>query len=149
MDNIISALEHNDRICKNRPLVRYTGVLAVMQKPFPALTDLAMWLMDHETAPVIPDLFLNGSAPRLRLRLLNLLYHGIPFPVLPNLLLSATGLFRLRLWRIPHSLSAMTKLEGEWQTRVVSVNPEMECVASRVLAVFTDRVQIHPRMNRE
>jgi hypothetical protein len=33
-------------------------------------------------------------------------------------------------------LSAMTKLKGEWQTRVVSVNPEMECVASRVLAVL-------------
>jgi len=53
MDNIIVALEHNDPICKI-DFSDVTGVLVAMQEPFPALTDLTMWLIDHETAPVIP-----------------------------------------------------------------------------------------------
>jgi hypothetical protein len=48
---------------------------------------------------VIPDSFLDGSAPRLRLFELS----GIPFPGLPKLLLSATHLVDLYLHRIPHS----------------------------------------------
>jgi hypothetical protein len=50
-------------------------------------------------APIISDSFLGGSAPRLR----ELTLDGIPFPALPNLLLSATDLVELQLWNIPHS----------------------------------------------
>jgi len=47
----------------------------------------------------LPDSFLGGSAPRLRsLRLI-----GIPFPALPNLLLSTAELVTLYASSIPHS----------------------------------------------
>jgi hypothetical protein len=84
MDNTIAALEHNERIRKI-DLSDVTGVLAAVQQPFSALTDLAIWLVDHETAPVtvIPDSFWNGSARRLRMRHLDL-SDGIPSPGLPS-----------------------------------------------------------------
>jgi hypothetical protein len=57
-------------------------------------------LLSHdETPPVIPDSFLDGSAPRLRI----FTFNNIPFPELPKLLLSATHLVHLRLFNIPHS----------------------------------------------
>jgi hypothetical protein len=88
-----------------------------MQQPFPALTSLRLSSVDNE-APTVSDPFLGGSAPRLQYLQLNC----IPFPGLPNLLLTATGLVTLRLRRIPHSgyfspeamvivLSASTRLE--------------------------------------
>jgi hypothetical protein len=65
-------------------------ILAVMQQPFPELTRLELRSID-ETSPVVPDLFLGGSAPRLQL--LSLEY--IPFPGLPKLLLLPCTLFFL------------------------------------------------------
>ncbi len=70
-----------------------------MQKPYLALTDLTIWWYDHRAAPIVPESFLGGSAPRLRL--LNL--DRIPFPGLPKLLLSATHLVALELQHIPNS----------------------------------------------
>jgi hypothetical protein len=49
--------------------------------------------------PAIPDSFLAGSSPRLR----NVSLHGILFPGLPKLFLSATHLVFLNLSDIPHS----------------------------------------------
>jgi hypothetical protein len=101
-DNIIAALGQSNRVC-HVDLSDLAGwqleqVLAAMQVPFPELTDL--WLSSYgETAPVNPDSFLDGSAPRLQ----NFSLSGIPFPGLPKLFLSATHLIRLRLTRIPHS----------------------------------------------
>jgi hypothetical protein len=69
-----------------------------MHVPFPELTHLQL-ILDGKTVPVIPDSFLDGSAPLLR----HFKLSGIPFPGLPNLLLSATHLIDLRLWNIPHS----------------------------------------------
>ena len=128
MGNTIVALEHNDRVCQIDLCQALTKsqmeeVLAAMQQPFPALTDLKFgwneqWLLGHETPPVVPESFLGGSAPRLQY----LLLECIPFPGLPNLLLSATGLISLHIWKIPHSgyiapetmvrcLSTLTRLE--------------------------------------
>jgi hypothetical protein len=128
MGNIIVALEHNDRVCQidlSQALTesQMEEVLAAMQQPFPALTDLKFgwneqWLLADETPPVVPDSFLGGSAPHLQ----HLLLECIPFPGLPNLLLSATGLVSLHIWKIPHSgyispeamvhcLSTLTRLE--------------------------------------
>ena len=117
-DNIIAALEQNDRICAiclppRLPL----AVLAAMQRPFPELTRLELG-NGFESFPVLPASFLGGSAPRLQ----KLTLDGIPFPELPKLLLSTTHLAKLELLRIPYSgyispeemvfgLSALTRLE--------------------------------------
>ena len=122
MDNIIAALEHIDRICVlglvDIPSSQLEKVLAEMQRPSPALTDL--YLQFHgETPLVVPSSFLGGSAPLLQTLDLN----NIPFPGLPKLLLSATHLVELRLLNIPYSghfspemmatcLSVPTRLES-------------------------------------
>src|SRR6266852_222788 len=100
--DIVAAFEQNDRVCQ--VLLRDISssllerVLAFMQQPFPALTSLRLSSDDNE-APALSDSFLGGSAPRLQYLQLNC----IPFPGLPKLLLTATGLVTLRLRRIPHS----------------------------------------------
>src|SRR5258708_24060534 len=124
--NIVAALEHNDRVCEIRlwDVSRWglEEVLAPMQKPYPALTDLESWwdLWDGNGAgPIVPESFLGGSAPCL----LRLNLDCIPFPGLPKLLLSATHLVTLELWGIPNSgyftperivtgLSTLTSLEA-------------------------------------
>ena len=105
MDNIVAVLGQSNRVC-DVYLAGLAGwqleeVLAAMQVPFPELTDLVLSLAeDHKPVPVIPDSFLDGSAPCLR----NFDLEGIPFPGLPKLLLSATHLVSLRLFNIPHSV---------------------------------------------
>ena len=122
-DNIIAALEHNDRIChfllSYIPSSEFPKLAAAMQKLFPALTRLELELSGRdETVPVVPASFLGGSLPRLQ----RLFLQCIPFPGLPSLLLSATHLVHLRLTGIPHSgyfspeamagcLSLLTRLE--------------------------------------
>jgi hypothetical protein len=102
VDNIIAALEHNDRVFQlnliDFPSSQFGKVLAAMQRPFPTLTLLRLGL-DDETSLVQPELFLGGSAPRLQ----TLHLDRIPFPGLPKLLLSATDLVDLELRRIPDS----------------------------------------------
>ena len=74
--------------------------------------------LENEIPPVVPETFLGGSAPRLQ----HLSLTRVPFPGLPKLLLSATGLVSLHIWNIPHSgyispdamarcLSTLTRLE--------------------------------------
>jgi hypothetical protein len=126
VDNIIAALEPNDRVCQisldclSRPELEYVTDSAAMQKPFPELTDLRLAMFVGEgPGPILPDSFLGGTAPRLR----SLFLFDIPFPGLPKLLLSATHLVRLILYDIPRSgyippeamatsLSALTSLES-------------------------------------
>jgi hypothetical protein len=72
--------------------------LEAMRQPFPALAHLAFHYRG-ETVPVVPASFLGGSAPQLQ----TLELYRIPFPGLPNLLLSATHLVQLHLHLIPHS----------------------------------------------
>jgi hypothetical protein len=105
-DNTIAALGKSNRVCDVE--LYLTGwqleeVLAAMQVSFPELTDLR--LRSHDETPsvthdaAIPDSFLGGSAPRLR----NFSLHGVIFPGLPKLFLSATHLVDLHLSDIPHS----------------------------------------------
>jgi hypothetical protein len=110
-DNVIAALRQSNRVCQvdldllNRQVEE---VLAPIQVPFPELMYLRLFSHDfyvttddylYFTTPVIPDSFLDGSAPRLReLELSNIL-----FPGLPKLLLSANHLVRLGLFNISHS----------------------------------------------
>jgi hypothetical protein len=101
-DNIIAALEQSNRVCQVTLGLEgwhLEEVLAVMQVSFPELIDLRL-TSDSETVPVIPDSFLDGSAPSC-LRTFELT--GIPFPGLPKILLSATQLVYLWLYDTPHS----------------------------------------------
>ena len=105
-DNIIVALQQNDRVCEldlwDITSSQLEKVAAVMQEPFPVLTRLGLeWrsIEDTSSPPLVPDSFMGGSAPRLRSLHLN----RIPFPGLPKLLSSANGLVLLLLSNIPHS----------------------------------------------
>ena len=124
VDNIIAALERSNRVCqitlKCVTSSQLEEIWAAMRKSFPELTHLQLRAYD-EPAPVVPDSFIDGSAPRLRY----LDWDGIPYPRIPNLLLSATDLVTLQLWNVPHSgyfspeimatrLSALTSLETFW-----------------------------------
>ena len=94
--NIIAALGQSNRICQvDLGVFQLEKVLAPMQVSFPELTDLHLVPGDRYQANeiVIPDTFLGGSAPRLRiLELGSFLYPG-----LAKLLLSATHLAGLYL----------------------------------------------------
>jgi len=118
--NIVAALKQHRRMCK----IRIWGIpnslmneFAAMKEPFPELTNLRLQSGDRNV-PVLPDSFLGGSAPRLRI----LDFCGIPFPAVGKLLLSPQNLNTLHLRSIPHSgyispeavvtcLSALTGLE--------------------------------------
>jgi hypothetical protein len=118
-DNIIAALERNDRVCQItlKLDLQWKKVLDAMQEPFTALTHMEL-SSDVEIAPVAPDPFMGGSAPRLQ----GLWLKGVTISGLPKLLLSAADLVHLILRRIPHSeyispeaivtcLSTMPRLE--------------------------------------
>ena len=102
VDNVVTALGQSNRICLVL-LELFEGcqsemVLPAMQVSFPELTHLRLHSYGA-TPPVIPDSFLDGSAPRLQ----HLQLGGTPFPGLPKLLPSATQLVDLHLYGIPHS----------------------------------------------
>ena len=102
-ENIVAVLEHHDRIRRldldYLHCCELEKVLAAMQQPFPALTDVSLRSKDGERTPAIPASFMGGSAGPLR----QLSLEGIPFLGLPKLLLSATHLVSLMLYNIPHS----------------------------------------------
>jgi hypothetical protein len=98
LDNTIAVLERSDRVYHIILASSYLeNILATMQKPFPELTYPG--LISFGAATVTPDSFLGGFAPRLQ----SLSLDGIPFPGLPNLLLSATHLVNLSLSNISRS----------------------------------------------
>ena len=100
-DNVIAALGQRNRVRRVDLILdgrKLEEVLAPMLVSFTELTDLQLY--SHSEIPtVIPDSFLGRSAPRLRI----LTFYSISFPGLPKLLLSATHLVDLRLYRLPHS----------------------------------------------
>ena len=102
VDNIVAALQHNDRVrdvaFRTTSSSQCETVLAAMQAPFPELTRLCFESKDKKV-PVVPDSFLGGSSPRLR----SLSLDGILFSDLPKLLLSASELVEVSLSNIPHS----------------------------------------------
>ena len=100
--NIVAALkQHHDRVCRiafwdipNSLLKKF----ASMKTSFPALTHLMLRPTD-QSAPVLRDSFLEGSASRLQ----SLFLQNITFPALGKLLLSSRDLSNLCLDKIPHS----------------------------------------------
>jgi hypothetical protein len=104
VDNAIAGFEHSDRIRQINLYCHTTSQIeklcTVMQVPFPELAVLRLSLKEDQSyCPVLPDSFSGGSAPRLRYFYLD----AIPFPGLPNLLLSTTHLVHLYLHHIPQS----------------------------------------------
>ena len=121
-DNIMAALEHPDRICRISlgavPMSILERFIAIMKYPFPELTSLTLLRYDSR-ALIVPESFLGGSAPRLRLLECNF----IPFPAIRKLHLIARDLVHLRLVHIPPfeyispemmvaCLSSLTKLDS-------------------------------------
>jgi hypothetical protein len=121
--NLTAALKQRNRVCTmNLRVCDIPSSLLQLEefdKPFPMLTHLTLHSRDESGVPVLTESFLGGSAPRLRFLILRL----IPFPALPNLLLSTHDLFELSLWDIPQSgyispeamvacLSALTRLHS-------------------------------------
>jgi len=76
---------------------------AMMDEPFPILTDLCVHTSEMDLDPPVtaelPDSFLGGSAPRLQ----TLVLQGVVFPALPRLVLSASHFQYLHLHGIPHA----------------------------------------------
>lgn len=99
-DIIVAALGHKDRVCQISlaylPSSLWDRIAAVTQEPFPALTDLSIFVTG-ETATVFPEAFLGGSGSGLR----SCVLYGIAIPRIWGLLLSAIHLTELRLWDIP------------------------------------------------
>jgi len=100
-DNVLAALEHSDRVYDI-----YLGavqghllesVVGVMEGPFPSLESLVLNSDTDGPAPVLPDSFLSGSAPRLQ----SLILGHVQFPAFRRLPLVAGNLVHLRLWDIP------------------------------------------------
>jgi hypothetical protein len=107
VDDVIPELEHSDRISQIELSCMATSapgeankLWTAMRMPFPELVTLGMSLLGAPNVPALPDSFLGGSAPRF---LRHLTLFAIPFPGLPNLLLSATRLVHLHLYSIPPS----------------------------------------------
>ena len=133
MDDIFAALEQCDRVrhinlSVSSSLMAY--LFAVMEEPFPALTHLLLSCTDpdkvrvlededeNEDGLVIPSKFLGGSATRLH----EISLFNIPFPTIPAILSSASGLVKLQLENVPRTpfpspeamvscLAVLTKLE--------------------------------------
>ena len=120
-DDVTAALEHPDRvrIIKLAVTSSMLGIVApMMQEPFLGLK--ALWLSSRDrNPPVLPNVFLNGSATHLQ----QIHLVGISFPALPTLLLSASNLIDLQLKDIPQSgyispklmatsLAALTRLKA-------------------------------------
>jgi hypothetical protein len=119
-NNLVVAFEQVDRVCEISVEVVSTDALQILEEimanPLPSLEHLELLSCGFEEL-VIPDSLLGGSAPRLE----SLYLKALAFPMLPKLLLSATGLMYLTLLDIPPSditpeamvecLYSMTRLE--------------------------------------
>ena len=139
VDNIIAVLKRKDRVCQislmDIPNSRLEELLAAVQEPFPELTHLRL---GSSGGPVIPDLFLGGSAPRMHTILLD----GILFPGLSKLLLSTTHLVGLHLLNIPHS----GYISPETMATILSTLPGLEhlCLEFQSPQSFPDQKSRRP-----
>ena len=100
MDNVLAALEHNDRVCEvslqSLQTSQVEKVLSAMQNPLPELTLLSLdWI--GQGSPIFPDSFLAPHLQKLYL------HRGIPFPALRKLLLSSTDIVTLQLGEVSPS----------------------------------------------
>jgi len=100
-DDIVAALGHRDRITGIEltcgTMLQLERCTAVMQEPFPFLRTLDLYCDENDSdAPVVLGAFLGRSAPRLQ----KITLCRVPFPTLPELLLSTKDLVGLDLVNI-------------------------------------------------
>ena len=130
IENLIAALEHTDRICQVQ-LIQFSlseleRILPAMQKPFPALTSLAIAYRDilsPGATGVLPQAFLGGSTHWQQLRSCHL--SDVEVPGIWELLLTANHLVTLSLWGLPHSM--YTSPEG--MATCLSTMPNLESLS--------------------
>ncbi|KAH9964802.1 hypothetical protein BGW80DRAFT_1447965 [Lactifluus volemus] len=140
LDNLVAVLEHCDRVREigiaGPENFLWEKVVTAMDEPFPALRSL--WFTDNSLGHefLLPDTFLNGSAPCLRS--LNLV--SISFPSLPRLLSSTSDLTYLRLDNIPNS----GYIPPETMARCLSALPMLELLS----ICFRSPTPHHKRRNR-
>ena len=130
-DNITTVLQQNDRICEidldlYHPLSENES--RIMQETFPLLECLTLCSWQGENL-VLPDTFLNGSAPHLSA----LHLYGIDFPALPQFLSSASDLVDLLLHRIPSTGS----LSSEALARGLSAAPRLKTLSLKITPATT------------
>jgi hypothetical protein len=121
-DAVLAILELHQRVCEidltgiTNDLLEQVG--QTMQKPFPALTDLRLESYSP-SRPKLPNSFLGGSASRLRVLVLK----HIPFPALPDLLLSTTHLQYLELYYSTYipSQVMVTRLSGLTKLKTLAI----------------------------
>ena len=151
---IVAALKQHNRVYSinlqnipNSLLKKFV----VLRNPFPRLTKLRI-SSGYGVVPIVPDSFLGGSTPQLRV--LHLV--RIPFPALGKLLLSTSNLVNLDLRNIPHSgytspqeivagLSASLRLKKialefqspqSWDDRVSWNPPPLTCIVFPALTIL-------------
>jgi hypothetical protein len=136
VDSILG-LKHRIRLIHLASSSKATNkrLYTAMQVPFPELENLHL-SCGGPYGPVVPDLFLGGSAPRLR----NLDLDGIPFPGLPKLLLSATHLVRLRL----NDITKFWYISPEAMVTCISMLTGLEKLHLGFIQFFDDR--LHTRL---
>ena len=152
MDDIFAALEQCDRVrhinlSVSSSLMAY--LFAVMEEPFPALTHLLLSCTDpdkvrvlededeNEDGLVIPSKFLGGSATRLH----EISLFNIPFPTIPAILSSASGLVKLQLQNVPRrrcSNALKSSSNGKYSLRV----PQARCIVILPHLYFGDIINI-------
>jgi hypothetical protein len=102
VENVIAAVKHGNERISHISFDGFTGsalkkLVAVMQQPLPALTHFCLKSYD-ESAPMLPETFLGGSAPQLEMFSL----YGIPFPTFPQFIASSTHIRSLSITSIPY-----------------------------------------------
>ncbi|KAH9961393.1 hypothetical protein BJV74DRAFT_353413 [Russula compacta] len=131
-DNIIAALEHNDRVrgidihitqVSSSVLGRFARA---MQDPFPELTYIEFRSADGALVLPLPEAFLGGSAPHLQSCYLD----NLPFSALRKLLLSASHLVTLSLENIPQSVY----ISPEAMVACLAVTTSLESLYLRFLS---------------
>ena len=124
-DNIVAALEHNDRIREiildgfPKFLLQRFAAAAATQELFPALTRLIINASDDsEQVAVFSETFLGGSAPQLR----SCHFRSVAIMGIQSLLSTANHLVYLSLPRIPHS----TYISPEEMATCLTAMPDLK-----------------------
>ena len=134
-DNLLAALEHCDRVREievdNPADFFWKKLVVAMEEPFPALRSLYFDSPYEEF--LLPDTFLNGSAPCLQ----HLMLSSISFPSLPRFLSSTSNLTSLHLGKIPNS----GHIPPETMARCLSALPKLK-------SLFIHFMSLTPQPNR-